>query len=432
MIEPQELEAFIPPAPSASLPVPPAEADLSYVAEALSKASRPVIISGHGVRLADACGELKAFADAHDVPVVMSFMGVDTLDDGDPCCIGRIGTKGTRAGNLAMQNADLILSLGCRLSVSDTGHDYAAFAREARVIVVDVDAVEHTKRTVRIDRVVVSDAKVFLQGLSARLGPDCGFRSWRETCSAWKLRYPVVQARYAADGQGLNYYEFLGLLNEYSSASTPFVSDAGSAFYVTAQAMEVKEGQRHITTGGTATMGFTLPAAIGVATAAPGLTVVGITGEGSFMQNMQELETVVFHGYNIKLFVVENGGYFSIHQTQKRYFDGNYVGESVRSGVSFARLEKLADAFGISYFDLSTAEACREGIPEILGYRGPALVRVQVIPDMEIVPTVSSKMSADGKMHSMPLEDMYPFLERKEFLSQMKVRPLPESLEGGL
>ena len=194
--------------------------------------------------------------------------------------------------------------------------------------------------------------------------------------------------------------------------------------------MEVKVGQRHITTGGTATMGFTLPAAIGVATAAPEQTVIGITGEGSFMQNMQELETLVFHGYNIKLFVVENGGYFSIHQTQKRYFDGNYVGESVASGVSFTKLDKLAEAFGISYFDLTTVKSCREGIPEILGFRGPALIRVQVTPDMEIIPTVSSKMTADGKMVSMPLEDMYPFLPRDEFKSLMKVKPLPESLAG--
>ncbi len=426
MIDTDDLEGFTPPAPL-SAPASPTADDLSYVLEALSTAERPVIISGHGVRLADACGELQSFVDAHDVPVVMSFLGVDTLSDSDPCCIVRIGSKGSRAGNLAMQNADLILSLGCRLSVSDTGHEYDKFAREARVIAVDIDGMEHTKKTVRIDRVIVSDVKAFLAELAGKLDKGRSFRSWRETCSAWKQSYPVIQRDYAKDSKGLNYYEFIGLLNEFSTAKTPFVSDAGSAFYVTAQAMEVKEGQRHITTGGTATMGFTLPACIGVATAAPDQTVIGITGEGSFMQNMQELETLVFHDYNIKLFVVENGGYFSIHQTQKRYFNGNYVGESVASGVSFTRLEKLAEAFGISFFDLSSAAACREGIPEILGYRGPALIRVQVNPDMEIIPTVSSKMSADGKMVSMPLEDMYPFLDRKEFLSLMKVKPLPES-----
>ena len=307
------------------------------------------------------------------------------------------------------------------------------FAREARVIVVDIDPAEHTKKTVRIDRVIAGDAKAFLAAVSAVADKTAGGRkysAWRETCSEWKQRYPVIQAAYKADPKGLNYYEFIGLLNEFSSAVTPFVSDAGSAFYVTAQAMEVKVGQRHITTGGTATMGFTLPAAIGVATAAPEQTVIGITGEGSFMQNMQELETLVFHGYNIKLFVVENGGYFSIHQTQKRYFDGNYVGESVASGVSFTNLDKLAEAFGIPYFDLTTVKSCREGIPEILGFRGPALIRVQVTPDMEIIPTVSSKMTADGKMVSMPLEDMYPFLPRDEFKSLMKVKPLPESLAG--
>ena len=466
MIDEAGLEGFAPTSGDSAVgKTAPTATDISYVVDALSTAERPVIVAGHGVRLSGACQKLKEFVDAHDIPVVMSFLGVDVLDEADPCCIGRIGSKGARAGNLAMQNADLLISIGCRLSVSDTGHEYDKFAREAKVIAVDVDAGEHTKKTVRIDRVVVSDAGEFLNALAAALdgklaapggtaakneksapgrtadqyGTANGGRTpsvktytpWRECCTEWKKRYPVIQDSYKSDPKGLNYYEFIGLLNKYSTGATPFVSDAGSAFYVTAQAMEVKEGQRHITTGGTATMGFTLPATIGVAAAAPEQTVIGITGEGSFMQNMQELETVVFHNYNIKLFVVENGGYFSIHQTQKRYFDGNYVGESVASGVSFTRLDKLADAFGIRYFDLSTAEVSWKLIPEILSYKGPALVRVRVTPDMEIVPTVSSKMSADGKMVSMPLEDMYPFLPREEFKSLMKISPLPESLAGG-
>ncbi len=425
MLDEDTLEGYTP--PSGNRPVP-AEEDFAFVLEALSKAERPVIVAGHGIRLAGACPELKKLADSHDIPVVMSFLGVDVLDDADPCCIGRIGSKGSRAGNLAMQNADLLISVGCRLSVSDTGHEYDKFAREAKIIAVDIDAGEHTKQTVRLDRVIEGDAKEFLAALNGRMPGGKNYTPWRECCTGWKQKYPVIAAEYKEDPKGLNYYEFLGLLNAFSSGSTPFVSDAGSAFYVTAQAMEVKAGQRHITTGGTATMGFTLPASIGVAAAAPDQTVIGITGEGSFMQNMQELETVAFHNYNIKLFVVENGGYFSIHQTQKRYFNGNYVGESVSSGVSFTRLDKLAEAFGIRYFDLPSAKAFREGMPEILGYKGPALVRVRVTPDMEIIPTVSSKMSDDGKMLSMPLEDMYPFLPREEFKSLMKVAPLPESL----
>ncbi len=431
MIDEGSLEGFAAPdaAGGTGRAVPTAD-DIAYVVGALSKADRPVIVSGHGVRLADACPALKKFVDAHDIPVVMSFMGVDTLDDADPCCIGRIGSKGSRAGNLAMQNADLLISIGCRLSVSDTGHEYDKFARGARVIAVDVDAGEHSKHTVRLDRVVVADAAAFITALDSALDAGRTYTPWRETCTGWKRSYPVIRKDYGVDPKGMNYYEFIGLLNAYSRANTPFVSDAGSAFYVTAQAMEVKAGQRHITTGGTATMGFTLPATIGVATAAPDQTVIGITGEGSFMQNMQELETVVFHNYDIKLFVIENGGYFSIHQTQKRFFAGNYVGESVASGVSFTKLDKLAEAFGIRFFDLPTADSCRKLLPELLGYRGPALVRVRVTPDMEIVPTVSSKMSADGKMVSMPLEDMYPFLDRDEFKSLMKVEPLPESLAG--
>lgn len=404
----------------------PNQSDLEYVKEQLLLSKRPVIIAGHGIRLSGACELLEQFANEHDIPVVMPFMGIDVLADDNKSCIGRIGTKGSRAGNFAMQNSDLLISIGSRMSVSDTGYEFELFARKAKVVVIDIDEIEHKKKTIKIDRLVISDAKVFIEALQAQFNQDIKYTDWLAKCQHWKQKYPVVLSAYNDDTKGINYYKFIDLINKYSNKNTPVVSDAGSAFYVTAQAISLKKGQRHITTGGTATMGFTLPAAIGVAIAAPSSCVIGVTGEGSFMQNMQEMETVRFNKLNVKLFVVENNGYFSIHQTQNRFFNGHYVGSGVESGISFTDLKKLSEAFDVDYYDLQTIADCDRFIPVILNSYKPALIRVNVTTDMSVIPTNSAKLLPNGKMRSMPLEDMYPFLDREEFNKEMIIEPIKE------
>ena len=406
--------------------IAPNQDDLKYVLDHLLLAKRPVIIAGHGVRLSASCELLEKFANEHDIPVVMPFMGIDVLADDNKSCIGRIGTKGSRAGNFAMQNSDLLISIGSRMSVSDTGYEFELFARDAKVVVVDIDETEHKKKTITIDRLVISDAKAFLEALNSQFNHNVRYTEWLEKCQHWKRKYPVVLPEYNDDSKGINYYKFIDLINKYSTETTPVVSDAGSAFYVTAQAISIKKDQRHITTGGTATMGFTLPAAIGVAIASPSSCVIGITGEGSFMQNMQEMETVRFNNLNVKLFVVENNGYFSIHQTQNRFFNGHYVGSGIESGISFTNLNKLAEAFNVEYYDLHSIADCDKYIPVILSSNNPALIRVNVTTEMSVIPTNSAKLLSNGKMRSMPLEDMYPFLDREEFNEEMIIEPVKE------
>lgn len=403
----------------------PSDFEISYCIEKISKAERPVIIGGHGIRLAEACKELDTFVTNNRIPVVTPIMGIDILSGDHPCNIGRVGTKGTRAGNFAMQNADLILVIGSRLSVSVVGHEYELFAREAKVIIVDIDTIEHKKRTIsNIDSVINCDAKEFLTQMLHM--PHLNFSEWLSICQKWKNKYPVVLPEYNEDKNGINYYKFIDILNKNTNASMPIVADAGSAFYVVSQTVNLKEAQRYITTGGTATMGFTVPAAIGVAVSMPNSSVVAITGEGSFMQNLQELEVIKYHGFNIKLFIMNNKGYFSIHQTQNRYFNGNFVGESADSGISFTSIQKLAEAFEIDYFRFETIQKAENLIESILTSTKPCLIEVVVNSDMEIIPTASSKMKNTGVMISKPLEDMYPFLPRQEFLDNMIVKTVNE------
>ena len=421
-IDAQELEAF---EKTEDKDLMPSTEDINYVIESLKIAKRPVIIAGHGIRLAKADGLLEKFVHMYKIPVVTPIMGIDVIAGDDICNIGRIGTKGTRAGNFAMQNADLIISLGSRLAVSVIGHEYELFAREAKKIVVDIDKIEHSKKTIKIDKLICCDVGRFLENVCLKEAEISTFDNWLDICRTWKAKYPVILSEYDNES-GINYYKFIDILNHRMSNEMPVVSDAGSAFYVVAQAINLKKGQRHITTGGTATMGFTLPAAIGVAIANNSKPVLAITGEGSFMQNLQELEVLKYHSLNIKLFVMDNGGYFSIHQTQKKFFNGNYVGESEQSGLSFTDIEKLACAFGVAYYKLETIQQCEEKLEEILNRKGPVLIEVRVTENMEVIPTNASLMREDGIMISKPLEDMYPFLDRNEFKENMIIKPIEE------
>lgn len=406
------------------------EEELGLLVSAIKNSKRPVIIGGHGVRLSGAIDELIKLVHSYHIPVVTPIMGIDILPGEDQCNIGRVGTKGTRAGNFAMQNADLIISIGSRLSVSVIGYEYNLFAREAKVIVIDIDKTEHLKKTIEIEKLLQADANSALHQLNCAIeeleNPSFDFSDWLNVCNSWKKKYPIILDEYDNDLNGINYYKFIDLLNHYSSSNSIYVSDAGSSFYVVAQSVNIKEKQRHITTGGTATMGFSVPASIGASIASGNDIVLSVTGEGSFMQNMQEMETIKYHHMNIKTFVMCNEGYFSIHKTQNKFFNGNYVGAGEESGISFTNLEKLSNAFDVKYFKISNLKEAHKLIPQILETSGPVIVEVKVDPNMEVIPTNAAMMKENGELVSKPLEDMYPFLPREEFNENMIIKPVDE------
>ncbi len=400
--------------------------DIDYITTELCKAKRPVIICGHGVRLSGKMEDLKTFVEEHSIPVVTTFMGIDSLEDDSPCNIGRIGTKGTRAGNFALQNSDLVLVLGSRLSVSTIGFEYELFAREARKIVVDIDLTEHKKKTIDIDRVIHADVGCVITKLISDFQDDICYNEWLARCQNWKSKYPVVLKEYEDDTSGINYYKMVDEICDYAPSETIFISDAGSSFFVVAQTLKNKEKQRHITTGGTATMGFAIPAAYGACVAQGNSTIVCITGEGSFMQNMQELESIRYHSFNAKVFVMCNNGYYSIRNHQKKFFNSHYVGSEVGSGISFTDLELISKAFKIDYFHINKLSESGSILDKVFAKKGPALVQVDIDPDMQIIPSNTYMVKPNGILVSKPLEDMYPFLDREEFRKNMIVEMVNE------
>ncbi len=423
-IEIDKLRKFIPKEIDKEYTENPSKSEIQKLTKMLSSAKRPVIIAGQGVRLAGAIPEFMNFIDTYKIPVVVPFMGVTNIPTAHESYVGVIGIKGSRAGNLAVQNADLVISLGSRLSVTAIGYEYNLFAREAKKVVVDIDPVEHQKKTINIDLFINADIKNFLREFSPVGVP--AIDEWRKTCLSLRKKYPACLPEYKKRKKGISFYYFVDTLTRKMKSDAVIVTDTGSALYVTSQAMHVRKNQRHITSGGQAEMGFTLPGCIGISVARGGKEVLGISGDGSLQMNIQELQTVVHHNLPVKLFVWNNNGYLSIKTTQNKFFDGRLIGSGPTSGVSLPDTKKIAAAYGIKYFKLANTSTLEKDMEEVLAYKGPVVCEVMCLEDDMVIPAASSMRKEDGTMVSKPLEDMFPFLSREEFLSNMIVKPLEE------
>ena len=399
------------------------EKEISGIVEDFNSSKRPVIIAGQGVRLSGSIDLFDKFVHKHSIPFVTSRMGTDVLPTEDELYIGRIGNKGTRAGNFAVQNADYVLVLGSRLSVSSTGQQYEYFARNAKVVVVDIDKHEHTKNTVHIEQVINADVNSVLDKLT--LPDDMDFSGWAKKCKHWKDKWPVCLKEYYADDSGINMYLFVEEISRTFKDDSVLIGDAGSAVYVPPQGIRTTtKKQRYITSGAQAEMGFSLPAAIGVSVARGGKEVLAITGDGSLQMNIQELQTLKHYGFPVKLFVWNNDGYLSIRATQRKFFEGRFLGTDKTNGVSFPDLEKISDAYGLKYVRIATVAEVHDKLVEVLSYNEPVVCEVMSIRDQEVIPSISSKKMDDGRLVSMPPEDMYPFLGRDEFHREMIVEPI--------
>jgi acetolactate synthase-1/2/3 large subunit len=397
--------------------------DYSIFEQYLKEAQRPVVIAGYGIHLANAKEDFIKFIEKYNLPVTFTYLGIDFLPSDHPLYIGRLGTKGDRAGNFAVQNSDLVISLGSSLSVSVTGFRYETFAREAKKFVVDIDENEHKKGTISVDYILKANVKDFLRNCNIEYKNKTN-QSWINKCISWRDKWPVFNETYKDTTKGINIYYFLNELSKKNKPDSITVSDAGSAYYTTSQALQISKQQRYITSGAQADMGFTLPASIGAAVASDSKNIVGITGDGSFQMNIQELQTIVNFNLPIKTFVLNNGGYLSIRNTMDKFFESRYYGTDPKSGLTFPEIEKIAYAYGLPYYRLETSEDLNSKLEEILSLEGYALVEVICPFKQDIVPSSSAKQNEEGKIVSQPLENMFPFLSEEEFNNEMIIKPI--------
>jgi acetolactate synthase I/II/III large subunit len=397
------------------------EGQVEAVIERLTAAERPVILAGSGIRLAGAAKAFYDMAERLGIPVQAAWNAIDLFPSEHPLYAGRPSTLGQRGANFIFQNADLLLNLGCRLNVRQIGYTFAAVARGAYKISVDIDPAELKKPTIKIDIPINADAGEFIRRLDAKLKlrkiPEK--TAWLSWCKERIRRYPVVLPEYRKKDRPVNPYVFADTLARKLGADDVVVSSNGSSCVIPIQSMQIKRGQRHIVNSGSAAMGYGLPAAIGACFASGSRRVICLEGDGSIQLNIQELETVSYHRLPLKIFVFNNGAYLSVRITQNNFFSGRLVGESARSGVGFPDFVKVAKAYGIPAFRIKSNRALENTIGQALETDGPVLCDVIIDPEQVFAPRSASKQLADGRMVSSPLEDMFPFLNEEELLSNM-------------
>jgi len=429
MIDPSQLKGFHPAELDEKKP------DFSRIMEAvketlegLATAKRPTILVGTGIRIAHSEKGMRELLTCLQVPFVCSWNIQDLVSGTDPLYCGSPGTFGTRFANFTVQNSDLLLSIGSRLSIAQTGHNYQAFARAAKKIVVDIDRNEFEKGTVVADLPVWCDAGVFVRELLLRVKKDQRFprkniTSWVDQCQRWKREYPVVQPAWREQREWVNSYVFTEALSAELTSQDVIVLGVGTSFTGTFQSFITKEGQRLFHSGGAAAMGFCLPGAIGACIANNRERTICITGDGCIQLNLQELQTIVGSKLPIKIFMFNNRGYLTIRVTQADWFDKRYAASSEEGGLSFPDMQKISKAYGLATFKLENQENLREKIREILNTEGPVFCEVMMDPQQQLIPYLSYATREDGTRYPAPLEDLCPLLDREEFKSNMLIEP---------
>lgn len=391
--------------------------DTEYLLDRISKAKRPVILAGTAIRHANQQDEFINAVEKLGIPVVTAWDAHDIIWDEHPLYCGRPGTVGTRAGNFIIQNADLLIVLGCRMNIRMIGYNFGDFGKNAYKIVVDIDDAELHKPTVHIDYPIHADLRDVLEDINkSGYQRNEEHQEWVGWCRNLDKKYPATLPEYYNDKNGLNPYVFITELFKELNEDESIVCGNGSACVVTFQAAIIKRRQRLYTNSGCAAMGYGFPAAVGACVARPDKRIICIDGDGSFMMNMQELQTVVFNKLNMKIFLLNNNGYHSIRQTQTNLFKGQpYVGIGGGYGLSMPDFSKVIPAFTVPYYKIDSLENIHDKIKEVLSTEGPVFCEVFVDWHQEFAPKSSSKVLPDGRIVSAAVDDMAPFLDREEY-----------------
>jgi acetolactate synthase-1/2/3 large subunit len=401
------------------------------VAELLKRfrsASRPVLMAGHGIRLAGAADLFVRLAEALNVPVLTAICGHDLIWSDHPLFFGRPGICGDRVGNMVVQNSDLFLAIGARLGVRQIGYNYDAFARAAFRAMVDIDPAELQKPTLRLDLSVQADTRLFIEEMLEQLGGETlpPKQSWLSWCEQQKSGLPTILQDNPSSPEYVNSYLFAQKLFAKLKSGDLVVTGNGTAYTGTYQVMQIKQGVRVFTNQACAAMGYDLPAAIGACIARGKKPVVLITGDGSLQLNIQELQTVVQHRLPIKIFALNNNGYLAIRITQDTYFGKRHFGSAPEGGLTLPNIRAVATAYGLPTVLMANEVAIEPALAEVLSSEGPCVCEVLMDPRQTLYPKISSVVKPDGTMVSRPLEDMYPFLPRDVFARSMIIPPLNE------
>lgn len=385
----------------------------------LESAKRPVFLVGQGVKLSGAQDIFNEYIRKARIPVITARLGIDLIESDNELYVGRPGNYGERSANMAIQNADLILCVGCRLASSLVGHTPEQFGKNAYLFVVDIDQKELDKPGAKIDYKAKLDCKNFFAKMLEEFPnhdlPD--YSRWINVCGQWKKRYPTVQPEYKNE-KPVNSYYFIDKLSECASDSATILVDTGSCFHVACQTWKVKKGQSFLTTGGISSMGYWV-AGIGACLANEKQETIVITGDGSLQMNLQELAAIRHNNLPIKVFILNNNGYLLIRHTQRNFMEDRFVGEGPSTGVWCPDSMKIAAAYGIKGVRIKSVDEIEHKLEEVFKSEGPVICEV-ITPEWQLlIPRISSEKLPDGTLRSRNYEDMYPYLPEEELKKNM-------------
>lgn len=381
--------------------------DIDKVLSLLENAERPLILAGNGVRSANAVSELMRVSEKLDIPIVTARGGLDIIESDSRYYVGRPGSYGDRASHFAIQEADFLFILGCRLSISTIGYYPERFGKNAIKVMVDIDEKELAKSDVPIDYKIMADIQYFLKYLEDRIDTvRLNHDEWIQHCGKNKDKYPTVCEEYSKE-KPFNEYYVTSVISKLAQENTNIIVDTGSVCNIVSQSWKMKKGQRYLISGGLSCMGFWATA---MGAYQEGRSLIALAGDGSTQMNIQEFATLKYYQIPLKLFVYNNNGYMLIRHNQHNYMNDRFIGVGPDSGVQTPDFSRVAQAYGISAVRVDANDDLEENIRYVLDAKEPILCEIICQEFAPIIPRIASKVMPDGSLKAAEFEDLYPFL----------------------
>ena len=391
---------------------------IELIYDKLKSSKRPVIVAGHGIRISDSKKEFESLMDKLNIPVILTWSGIDLLSELNPNNFGRSGIHGERCSNFIIQNSDLVITLGSRLSLLQTGYDIKDFAPNAELIINDIDKKESLKHLRENTTIINLDTKYLINGL---LNVECDIDSkteWVNYCKLMRKKYPKLLPEHNHPIY-INSYKFIDKLSDELNDDDIIVTDMGTALLSGHYSIKLKENQIMFTSLGLGEMGYGLAGAIGASFVDLKKNIICLNCDGGIMMNLQELQTIKHHNLPIKIVIFNNDGYLMIKHTQKMLFNGSYNGVNADTGLSLPNFEKLSLSFDFPYFSIKTWEDYETKIKSFLTSSGPSVCEVFMDPEQDFIPKVKGIKNIDGTIFSPPIEEMSPLLSFNEIQENM-------------
>jgi acetolactate synthase-1/2/3 large subunit len=384
----------------------------------LNESKSPLLLIGHGVRSADSIPNLEIFLKKTQIPMIFTASAVDTIGSANVGSIGSIGMMGcTRSAARALQEADLLIILGSRMNSIITGPDFADFGRNAKVVLVDIDPVEHSKPGRCIDLYIEEDLKVFLEEINSLVTYEAP-KSWTNHCEVLRLQSSQLE-EFMSGTDGVDLYQIAKTLSDLLPKDGVLVTDSGFIELILPTNIQFKSGQRCLHPVSQGAMGYALPAAVGAHYAAQ-RQICTVIGDGSIMMNIQELQTIRHNKIPILIIVLNNNAYSIIRKRQEELFRGRTIGTDSSNGLSCPDFEEIATCFGLKYMSVSCLEDFKSALNQVENFNEAVLIEVQGVAKQEYI-QMARKKNASGKLQRMPIESQFPFVEGTEFQQEGKL-----------